>query len=539
MSSPITLTIDGKPVSVPDGATLLDAARALSIDIPTLCFRPGHDALTTCMVCLVRVEGQARFVPSCATKARHGMVVHSESDEVHRARRTALELLLSDHAGDCLAPCQLVCPAHMHIDEMLRLIAEKDFRRALEVVKENIPLPATLGRICPDLCEKGCRRSQHDSAVSICQLKRFVADVDLASPEPYVAAKRAATGKRVAIVGAGPAGLSAAYYLLLAGHEVTVYDAHPLPGGNLRYAIAPEVLPPSVVDAEVAIIRTLGMRFVGDTPLIATPANGHGITLDQLRAGADAVLIATGAADPALAKAMGFTVAGKGLAVNKHTGQTNLPGVFAAGAAITPHRLAVRAVGDGHHVAKSIGAFFAGLLEHGHNELFSVRLNVLSPSELEVMLAGAAPLPRGHDVAISPERAVAEAARCIHCGCASASDCALRAHGATYDANPHHFKGERRSITPMEVSSVQCPVSSSVVFEPGKCISCGRCVQITAESNEPLGQSYTGRGFDMRIKPPFDAAFAEAVTKCAEEVVAACPTAAIRWGTPPKGGTTN
>ena len=182
--------------SVPEGVTVLEAARQAGIDIPTLCDRgPDKPALTSCMVCVVRVNGSARLVPSCATRVAEQMKIESETPEVRKARQTALELLLSDHVGPCVAPCQSVCPAHMHIDRMLDQIAAEDWPGAIRTIKADIPLPAVLGRICPELCEKGCRRKNHDAPVSICRLKREAADRDLASAAPYRPAVLAGHGQ--------------------------------------------------------------------------------------------------------------------------------------------------------------------------------------------------------------------------------------------------------------------------------------------------------------------------------------------------------
>ncbi len=162
---------------------------------------------------MVKLRNVNRLVPACATVAVEGMEIESESDEIRQVRRTALELLLSDHVGDCLAPCHFTCPTHMDIPLMLRQIAAENLRDAIVTVKEAIPLPAILGRICPKPCEKGCRRAAADGAVAVCQLKRFAADEDLASAAPYVPPCQPATGQKVAVVGAGPTGLSAAYFL--------------------------------------------------------------------------------------------------------------------------------------------------------------------------------------------------------------------------------------------------------------------------------------------------------------------------------------
>jgi NADH dehydrogenase/NADH:ubiquinone oxidoreductase subunit G len=108
----ITLAIDGQPVKASEGTTVLDAARKLGIEIPTLCFLEGCRPETSCMVCLVKDLRTGKFLPACATTVWDGLAVESETDEVHAMRRTALELLLGDHLGDCEAPCRLAHPLH-------------------------------------------------------------------------------------------------------------------------------------------------------------------------------------------------------------------------------------------------------------------------------------------------------------------------------------------------------------------------------------------------------------------------------------------
>ena len=177
------VTIDGREVQVQEGATILAAAEKLGISIPTMCYLRGHEATTSCMVCVVKVAGLNGLVPACGTLARDGMQIESDCEEVFEARKAALELLLSDHVGDCVGPCQMGCPARMNIPLMIRQIAAGQLKDAIETVKRDIALPAVLGRICPAPCEKVCRRKQHDEAVSICLLKRHVADVDLQSED--------------------------------------------------------------------------------------------------------------------------------------------------------------------------------------------------------------------------------------------------------------------------------------------------------------------------------------------------------------------
>ena len=130
-----TLKIDGQSVTVPEGTTILEAAREIGVEIPTLCYREGLPAQTACMVCVVRVDDGERLRPSCATTVRDGMVVETDTDEILHVRRMALELMLSDHLGDCLGPCQLACPAGMDIPRMIRQIVAGDLPGAVETVR--------------------------------------------------------------------------------------------------------------------------------------------------------------------------------------------------------------------------------------------------------------------------------------------------------------------------------------------------------------------------------------------------------------------
>lgn len=513
----VTLKIDNRPVSVPDGSTVLDAARALGIDVPALCHHEGYEPNTSCLCCVVRVNNGKRLVPSCATRAADGMSVESESSEIRAARKMALELLLVDHAGDCRAPCQNVCPAKMDIPTMIRQINDGALHEALLTVKRHIALPAVLGRICPELCEKGCRRGQIDAPLSICRLKRYVADVDLASGNPWLPACRERDAKRVAIVGTGPAGLAAAWYLLQFGHDCVLFDDHDEPGGNLRYAVDPAKLPHEVLDQEIDLVRRLGARFETRTRI------GETTSLAELRQQFDAVLLAVGEIDAKKAAALGVPMLGKGLKADKKTMLTPEAGVFAAGAAVTPYRHAVRGVADGRAAAMSIDGFLRGITVEGEPQ-FTVRLGVLSEAELAVFQSDASRDGRSASSqageGLSDACAGAESARCLHCECAKLNDCSLRKYSIDYDASVSEFKMERRPM-------VRAGGHPSVVYEPGKCISCGICVQIASRAGEPLGLTFVGRGFDVRVGVPFSGELDAALRAAAAECAAACPTGAL------------
>ncbi len=187
------------------------------------------------------------------------------------------------HAGVCqdlaVAPCENSCPLHMNIPRFLRLYQEDRLADAFESVIMDNPFPASTGRVCQHPCESRCRRQAVDEPVNMREVHRVIADSILMSDRfdemaaKVVARRLAPSGKSVAVVGGGPTGLTAAFYLALTGHAVTVFESHSEAGGMLRFALPPYRLPRDVLDREIEIIRRLGVRFMfnvhigTDTPL--------------------------------------------------------------------------------------------------------------------------------------------------------------------------------------------------------------------------------------------------------------------------------
>lgn len=284
----LNLTINGKNITVEEGTTILQAAKDNGIYIPTLCYDDAVKVYGACGLCVVEAEGIPKLLRSCSAKCSEGMVVNTESKRVVQSRKIAMELLMSAHDGDCVAPCQLNCPARTDCQGYVGLIANGEYEAALKLIKNKVSLPASIGRVCPHPCETACRRGKVDEAINIAQLKAFAADMDLNS-DSYLPEKNAPTGKKIAIIGGGPAGLTAAYRLAILGHEVTVYDMMEKMGGMLRYGIPQYRLPKEVLDNEIAIIEKLGVKMINGVKL------GKDFTVASLKAQNDAVIVAVGA----------------------------------------------------------------------------------------------------------------------------------------------------------------------------------------------------------------------------------------------------
>ena len=285
----IKVTINGNVYEGTQGETIRDVAKRNGIGIPVLCDRSQIDPFGSCRLCLVEQEKARYPVVACATPIFDEMVVNTDTEQIKALRKLDIELMFSNHFADCVAPCNMTCPAGIDIQGYVGLAANGEYAGAEKLIKEKVPFPGVLGRVCPAPCQKECRRNLVEETVSIKFIKRFISDKNFETGNRYKPPVANPSGKTVAIVGAGPAGLSCAYYLAQKGHKCTIIEKLPKAGGMTRYGIPDYRLPQEMLDAEIDEIKALGVEFLFNSAL------GKDFTVKGLKESFDAVFIAIGA----------------------------------------------------------------------------------------------------------------------------------------------------------------------------------------------------------------------------------------------------
>ncbi len=371
----ITLKINDKLVSVEPGTTVLQAAGKLGFEIPQLCFIKEMKPATSCMICVVKDKNNSSgcFIPSCGALAEEGMDIETDSDEVLFARKTAIELLLSEHSGDCFAPCQRACPFHADIPGAIRFISKKEYAKASELMTSCIHKKNEDELRCWKQCEKACRRKMYDSNVNISGLGNFI--------------KNTVTSANIS------------------------ESLSPVPDGDLS---------------------------------------------------------------------------------KNDTGQVQFDR-YIFGKVIPKHGSIMRKISE---------------------EELIVFLNS-SSKENQID-------PQNKENGYNEEETIKESLRCFHCDCRKQDNCKLRDFSEQFQAKQSAFLGAR-------IKFEQILLPNDVIFEPGKCIKCGICVQISENDGQKYGFTFLNRGFDLKVGVPFDKfddkGLQTVINKCVEK----CPTAALAF----------
>jgi formate dehydrogenase major subunit len=283
------ISINGMEITAQESITILEAAERAEIYIPTLCHVRGKNGENPCGLCVVEVEGNETPVRSCVTKIKEGMSISTDSEMLKELRSERLAILAETHFGDCKAPCNLTCPGQINVQGYIAHVAKGQYEEALRLVMERNPFPFSVGRVCPRFCETKCRRVLVEEPIAINHLKRFVADWCMANNIDLRIPREPSTGKKVAVIGGGPSGLTGAYFLARKGHEVTVCEAEPKLGGMLRYGFPEFKIPKNVLDYEINTLLQLGITVKTGQKW------GVDYTLQDLKdQGFDAILIAIG-----------------------------------------------------------------------------------------------------------------------------------------------------------------------------------------------------------------------------------------------------
>ncbi len=555
-----TLEIDGRTIKVTENATILEAAECLGIHIPTLCYAKGYAPGTSCMVCVVEVKNQNRLLPACATPVCEGMIVRTDTEEVQEARKTALELILSDHVGDCQAPCEVACPAGFQIPQFLRLIACGKFEEAGTLAMLSLILPQTLSAICPSSCKKICRRGHLDDGQLSVDVNRlhglsFLYDTlkkssGLAGDSQSEIEQNQKEEKRktIRIIGAGPSGLAAAFVLSQKGYDIVLSERGLALAQSLRERAG-----------DVCVDNDLGLWMPSERICVRVqdemnendPQSWFQLRQSEFnQTKIDFVVVACGKAGRSWKEALPDAV------------KTRV--AFCGEARHGCGQMAVRAIADGVHVAHFVDRLMNEELDEQTilslpsekvQHRFSVHMGTLFDEEKRVFrhLAGegAEACPQSTSAENEIEKSKAEAARCLHCDCRAADNCKLRllaeemgararaylphpiphADGGGYNvhSNREHVAADENSLKPHRKIYRIDTSHADILYEPGKCILCGLCIQVAQNAGEALGHAFLGRGFSVQVGSPLHEPLEQALRTDPNACVKICPTGALSF----------
>src|SRR5438552_4115673 len=557
-----TIWIDGKEVTAIPGEAILRAAQRAGFEVPTLCDDEKLAPAAACRMCLVEIEGYHRPMPSCHLPVQAGMVVTQASDSLFTLRRQNLEYILSDHNAYCMPPCQVGCPAHIDIPGYLELMAKGQHVEAARLVKEVLPFPYMLGLVCPKPCQEVCRRGLVEEEIAICQCHGYTGEMVMEmdqAPTPFP--QLPATGRRVAVVGAGPAGLTCAYYAALKGHAVTVFDMMEKQGGICRYGIPEYRLPKVKLDKELNSVWQLR-----DTEFKGGMALGRDFSIDDLfTQGYDAVFLGIGCWRsndlpipgidlPGVIEAINYlrmNAEGNPVPVGKGQKVVVVGGGFTTfDCARTSRRLGAEVTVVYRRSRREMGAHYSEVDDAEHEgirlEFFASPVKIVEKNgrvggiEFQRMALGEPdasgrrmpmlPFPdrvqsfqvieNGYDKAAAEK----EAARCLQCVCPDVGRCHLQRLSLEHGLTDNRF----HRAEPVDYHDYEYDFSHDFILRDlNKCINCTQCVRICRDVIGANCYGLMGGGYDSIVTTPWNVSlsYTDCVScgACAET----CPTGAL------------
>src|SRR5438094_166785 len=573
--------IDGKEVTAIPGEAILRAAQRAGFEIPTLCDDEKLAPAAACRMCLVEIEGYHRPMPSCHLPVEPGMKITQASDSLFKLRRQNLEYILSDHNAYCMPPCQVSCPTHIDIPGYLELMSKGQHVEAARLVKEVLPFPYMLGLVCPKPCQEVCRRGLVEEEIAICQCHGYTGELVMEmeqAPTPFP--QLPATGKSVAVVGAGPAGMTAAYYAALKGHAVTVFDMMEKQGGIARYGIPEYRLPKVKLDKELNSVWQLR-----DTEFRGSMMLGRDFSIDDLfTQGYDAVFLGIGAWRsnelrvpgedlPGVIEAINYlrmNAEGDPVPVGKGQKVVVLGGGFTTfDCARTSRRLGAEVTVVYRRSRKEMGAHYSEVDDAEHEgirlEFFAGAIRVVEKNgrvggiEFQRMalvaeeIAEEEAVPELIDIVpYKPEEpqvrmpmlpfkerelsfqliengydknaAEKEAARCLQCVCPDVGRCHLQRLSLEHGLTDNRF----HRAEPVDYHDYEYDFSHDFILRDlNKCINCTQCVRICRDVIGANCYGLMGVGYDSIVTTPWNVSlkYTDCVScgACAET----CPTGAL------------
>ncbi len=470
----LSIQLDGEWVAAAVGETVLQVARRAGRTIPSLCHVDGLDTPDSCLLCVVEVRGQ--LLPSCSLKVQPNLVVVTHGPRVQHARQVAMQLLLSEHQGECRAPCELACPAGWDIAEFEQTLPTQP-KEAARMALDGLGLPTTLGQVCDAPCHRACRRGELDRYLDIRRTHAHLPLGDLELPAPP-------QGPAVIVVGGGPTGLAAAHRLVQLGYLPTILERGPRLGGSLLPLLSDD----TPLQADLQILRKLGVQWHTLAPVERADLEAW------LGSRFAAAVVAAGPQNPA-----------------------NWPAdprvVLVSNAGL--HGTPIRRVALGRAAAEQVDRALRQV-QPGVSPI-RLRYQDLAAGERAQLLRpeATAPLP-DRDLPDRDLPVEQEAALCLGCGCLQHRDCHLNVVAAQLRVPPARIAGQRRPL--------QRDASHRlVVLEAHKCVLCQACVAV-ADGELAM----TGRGFATRPAAAFGLPLAEALSDAAAlRAAAVCPTRAF------------